>query len=105
MTRLPADDVSFMGRLVEAYYAGVYTLWETFAAVLRQVTHANVDRAIGALPAELRSRFIEWAREGYDNRIDPSEFISIGGEGCAETPDEAFAAIRRWFALHRDDNR
>lgn len=91
----------FVGDMVNEYNQGIYTRLETFAAVFRQLRHGNVDRAIGALPDELRSGFIAWAKESYENTIDPSEFVSIGGEWCPETPDEAFAAIRHWFAQHR----
>ena len=73
-----------------------------FAAFLRHLNDGNVGRAIDALPTDLRARFIEWAKE-CDSAVDPSECISIGGEGCIETPREAFFAIRRWFDSHRDE--
>jgi hypothetical protein len=97
-------DLQFVFDLVEAYNEGHYTKWELFAEIFRHLHDGNVGRAIDALPADLRTGFIDWAKD-YDSDVDPSEYISIGGEGCRETPREAFFAIRRWFDSHRDDNR
>lgn len=95
----------FVTELLQAAAEGLYTELELFAAVMRQLDAENVDAAIAALPPGMHERFVAWARERYDNDIEPSRFFSIGGEGCLPTPDEAFAALRDWLRRHPADAR
>lgn len=97
------EGLPFVVELVEQYNDGIWTRLELFAEIFRQLGDGNVDCAIETLPEELRSKFVAWAKERYDNDVDPSEYFYIGGEGYREAPPEAFFAIRHWFARHRND--
>jgi hypothetical protein len=97
------EETQFVTDLVEEYRKGIYTRLELFAEVFRQLHDGNVDRAICALPEDLRARFVAWAKDNYDNTTDPSDYFYIGGEGYREAPREAFFAIRRWLASHHSD--
>jgi hypothetical protein len=95
----------FVTELLKAEAEGLYTELEVYAELMRQLDADNVDPAIAALPFGLHERFVAWARENYDNDIEPSKFLFIGGEGCLPTPDEAFAALRDWLRRHRGEAR
>jgi len=96
-----AADGQTIADMIASYQAGMHTRWELHAEIFRRLRLRNVDSVMAALPPDIAGPFIEWARENYDNTIPPSEFIAIGGEGVLETPDEAFDAIRAWFAARR----
>ncbi len=95
----------FVRELLEDEAQGAYTEPELYAALMRRLDGDNVDAAIAALPPGLRERFVAWARQNYDNDIEPSQFFSLAGEGCLPTPDEAFAALRDWLRRHRNDGK
>lgn len=93
----------FVAELLRDQAEGLYTELELYAELVRQLDAENVDEAIAALPAGLHARFVAWARDQYDNDIDPSRFFELGGEGLLPTPDEAYAALRGWLRSHRGD--
>ena len=97
----PYDEMVSIAELIADEAEGIYTPLELYAQIFCRLRLKNVERVIADLPPELRAAFVAWARENYDNDYDPSEFTAIGGEGVLETPDEAFAAIRAWFAARR----
>ena len=95
------DAPPFVAEWLLAEADGAYTESEIFVELFARLDVHNVGSVIDALPDPMRARFVAWARARYDNDVERSLYLFVRAARDDLPPDEAFSAIRRWFAEHR----
>jgi hypothetical protein len=82
-------------KLLDQYYAGLYTLSETHWRLLQLVEEVSqIDKLIATLPNDIASSWVDWAGRSY--RHAGAERVSFGGPP-APRDEASVKAVEEWL--------